>query len=113
MNNTKKSLILKKLVKNKKTETEKKSENNRNIINNKNYKRHVKFNSLKRISDINEYYLKPNISNNNFKNKNFLGKEIHKVITEEKKKIVNNSKDKKTNFKKLKKIIFFSGLKSK
>lgn len=113
LNNTKKSLILKKLVKNKKTETEKKSENNRNIINNKNYKRHVKFNSLKRISDINEYYLKPNISNNNFKNKNFLGKEIHKVITEEKKKIVNNSKDKKPNFKKLKKIIFFSGLKSK
>ena len=113
LNNTKKSLIFKKLVKNKKTETEKKSENNRNIINNKNYKRHVKFNSLKRISDINEYYLKPNISNNNFKNKNFLGKEIHKVITEEKKKIVNNSKDKKTNFKKLKKIIFFSGLKSK
>ena len=116
LNKTKKSLILKKLFKNNKNQIENKCEYNRNKIinnNNKNYKRHVKLNSLKKIEDIGEFYNEFNISNNTVKNNNLKEKEIHKVILEEKKKIIHNSNEKKQNFKKLKKIIFFSGLKSK
>jgi len=106
-NNDQKSLILKNLVKNIKNELEKKIESNKKSINEINFKKHTKCKSMRKIEELSEYYYGTNITNNN------TSKEMHKMISEEKNKILNNLSEKKPNYIKMKNGIYFSSLKHK
>ena len=107
IDNEQKSLVLKKLVKKIKNEIIKRNELNKNNIGDVNIQKHIKCNSMKKLEEINEYYYGGNKNGN--KNK----KDIHKLISEEKKKFLNNLSEKKPNYTKLKNWIYFSNSKPK
>ena len=107
IDNEQKSLVLKKLVKKIKNEIIKRNELNKNNIGDVNIQKHIKCNSMKKLEEINEYYYGAN------KNVNKNKKDIHKLISEEKKKILNNLSEKKPTYTKLKNWIYFSNSKPK
>ena len=107
IDNEQKSLVLKKLVKKIKNEIIKRNELNKNNIGDVNIQKHIKCNSMKKLEEINEYYYGAN------KNVNKNKKDIHKLISEEKKKFLNNLSEKKPTYTKLKNWIYFSNSKPK
>ena len=111
--NTQKSFILKNLVKNIKNEMEKKSQLNKNVNNDTCIKRHLRDNTLKKSEDPKDYYYESNKKNTNLKSKNNKEKEIHEIISKEKKRILNNWSDKKPNNFKMNNALYFSSLKYK
>ena len=114
LNNENKSLNFQKFEKNIKDKFEKKYGLNKdNIHKELDHKNYLKYNKFKKFEDSNEYFFesKSNISNNILKNKKDKEKEIHKMITEVKKKIYNNLSEKKHNYSKIKKALYFSNSK--
>ena len=105
--NEQKSFILKNLVKNIKNEIEKRIEFNKNSINETNIKKHIKCKSMKKIEELSEYYYGINLTNNNIQ------KERHKMISEEKNRIINNLSEKKPAYIKKENGIYFSSIKHK
>ena len=72
-----------------------------------NFKKHSKSKSMKKIEELSEYYYGTNLTNNN------TSKQMHKMISEEKYKILNNLSEKKPTYMKMKNGIYFSSLKHK
>ena len=74
-------------------------------LNNNNKFNRTRSRFLKKINEINEYYYGVNSSNNTYINKS--SHDLHKMISEEKKKFLNNMSGKRHNSKKIKIFPFY------
>ena len=74
-------------------------------LNNNNKFNRTRSRFLKKINEINEYYYGVNSSNNTYINKS--SHDLHKMISEEKKKLLNSMSGKRPDFKKIKIFPFY------
>ena len=74
-------------------------------LNNNNKFNRTRSRFLKKINEINEYYYGVNSSNNTYINKS--SHDLHKMISEEKKKLLNSMSGKSHDFKKIKIFPFY------
>jgi hypothetical protein len=96
-------LLFRRSTKNMKNE--KRIELNQNNNNNKFNRTSLKSRFLKKINEINEYYYGVNSSNNKYINKS--SHDLHKMISEEKKKLLNSMSGKRHDSKKIKIFPFY------